>query len=76
LAEQIKELEQRRDALHVHISEAAGDAETITHMGECVATCKEIVRRSLDIARLREMQPNIAKQFEHSSTIRVLRPRI
>jgi predicted phage-related endonuclease len=76
LAEQIKELEHHRDALHVRISEAAGDAETLTHEGECIATYKEIVRRSLDISRLREAMPETVKQFEQSKTIRVLRPRI
>jgi putative phage-type endonuclease len=67
-----KALDDERTLLENRVREALGDAETGTAGGETVVTWRPYVRRSLDLDRLRDEQPQIAGQYTVRHQLRLL----
>lgn len=71
--EQVADLKKREDELKLIIMADMQDAETLTDMGEPIATWKTQTSERLDAKALRKDHPEIAALYSNESTTRVLR---
>ena len=73
VAASIKDLEHVRDSLDNLIRAALGENEVGLIGGRAAATWKVQTRRAVNLARLREEDPETAEKFTDTTTLRVLR---
>ena len=75
-ADMAKFYKSRESELAQQIQAEMEDAETATLDGEQVATWKLQTRKSVDVTRLRQEAPEVAKKYEKTSSSRVFRPKL
>lgn len=73
IKERMSELKDREDALKLTIMAEMQEAETLTDMGDPIATWKAQTAERIDSKALRADHPDIANLYSKTSTTRVLR---
>lgn len=73
IKERMADLKEREDALKLTIMAEMQDAETLTDMGDPIATWKAQTAERIDSKALRADHPDIAALYSKTSTTRVLR---
>lgn len=75
LSKQIKALETTKDELADEVKLVIGNNETLLYNGDIVATWKSQQRSTVDSKKLKSEYPDIAKECEKKSIVRVFRPK-
>jgi putative phage-type endonuclease len=70
-----KVAEARKDEAEARLKAALGDADTAVCDGRVAATWRTQSSTRVDVSRLRAAEPEVARRFTTTSTIRVLRPK-
>jgi len=74
IKESIKQLQDEENTLKAKVMDSLGEAEILTSdTGKTIATWKSITSNRLDTKKLKAEQPEIAKEYTHTSTYRTLR---
>lgn len=74
--EQLKDVKECRETVLQSIQAEMAEAELAMVDGEQVATWKLQTRKSVDVTRLRQEAPEVAKKYEKTSSSRVFRPKL
>jgi predicted phage-related endonuclease len=70
-----KVAEARKDEAEARLKAALGDADTAVCDGRVAATWRTQSSSRVDVTRLHAEEPEVARRFTTTSTIRVLRPK-
>jgi predicted phage-related endonuclease len=70
-----KVAEARKDEAEARLKAALGDADTAVCDGRVAATWRTQSSTRVDVSRLRAEEPEVARRFTTTSTVRVLRPK-